>query len=142
VILVDANLLIYAIDADSPNHPAARAWLEETLTGTERVGLAWAVVLAFVRLTTRSGILRHPLPPADAFAYVTSWFDQPCVRAVVPGDGHWPLLRNLLAATGTAGNLTSDAHLAALAIEHGATVCSADNDFKRFPGLEHVNPLA
>jgi toxin-antitoxin system PIN domain toxin len=142
VILVDANLLIYAIDADSPRHPAARAWLEETLSGDERVGLAWAVVLAFLRLTTRSGILRHPLPPADALAYVGSWFDQPCVQAVVPRDGHWALLRNLLAAAGTAGNLTSDAHLAALAIEHGAAVYSADNDFKRFPGVEHVNPLA
>jgi len=142
VILIDANLLIYAIDADSPHHAAARAWLEEALSGTERVGLAWTVVLAFLRLTTRSGILRHPLPAADALAYVGSWFDQPCVRTVVPGEGHWPVLRNLVATAGTAGNLISDAHLAALAIEHGAAVYSADNDFKRFSGLEHVNPLA
>lgn len=142
MILIDANLLIYAIDADSPHHPAARAWLEEALSGTERVGLAWTAVLAFLRLTTRSGILLNPLPAADALAYVGSWFDQPCVQAVVPGEGHWPVLRNLLATAGTAGNLTSDAHLAALAIEHGAAVYSADNDFKRFSGLEHVNPLA
>jgi uncharacterized protein len=141
VILVDANLLIYAIDADSPRHRAARRWLEETLSGTTRVGLAWIVTLAFVRVTTRAGVVRTPLRPEAALAYVNSWIDQPFVTPVAPGIRHWPIFRQLVAATGTAGNLTSDAHLAALAIEHGGAVYSTDNDFRRFPGVEHVNPL-
>ncbi len=142
MILVNANLLIYTIDADSPRHNPARHWLEETLSGTTRVGLAWIVALAFVRITTRSGIVGNHLPPEQALAYVDSWLEQPFVYTIAPGRHHWPILRNLTLATGTAGNLTSDAHLAALAIEHGCTVYSSDDDFKRFPGIEHVNPLA
>lgn len=142
MILVDANLLIYAIDSDSPPHRAARSWLEETLSGTTRVGLAHVVLLAFVRITTRSGIFRNPLTPEKAFSYVDSWLDQPSVEIVVPGEGHWPVFRNLVLTVGTAGNLTSDAHLAALAIEHGCEVYSTDHDFQRFPGVVHVNPLA
>ena len=141
MILVDANLLIYAIDADSPRHQAARQWLEETLSGTTRVGLAWIVLLAFVRITTRSAIVGDPLSPEAALAYVDSWLDQPFVTTLAPGDNHWPLFRNLTLTAGTAGNLTSDAHLAALAIEHGCAVYSTDNDFRRFAGVEHVNPL-
>jgi toxin-antitoxin system PIN domain toxin len=142
VILVDANLLIYAIDADSPHHERAKRWLEEALNGTNLVGLPWIVILAFLRITTRAGIMRNPLPPADALAYVDSWFEQPNVKAVAPGDAHWAILGNLLRASGTAGNLTSDAHLAALALEHGCSIASADNDFKRFTGITHVNPIA
>jgi hypothetical protein len=142
VILVDANLLIYAVDADSPRHREARAWLEETLSGSRRVGLAWVVILAFLRITTRAGILHRPLPPDRALAYVDSWLEQPFVRAIGPGAHHWAVLRTLLATTGTAGNLTSDAHLAALALEHGAAVYSTDRDFARFAGVEHVDPLA
>ena len=141
MILVDANLLIYAIDADSPHHAAARPWFEGVLSGTTRVGLAWVVVLAFVRITTRPGILRHPLTLDRAVDYVAEWLAQPNVVAVGPGEGHWPVLRNLLKTTGSAGNLVSDAHLAALAIEHGYAVYSTDHDFRRFPGIEHVNPL-
>jgi toxin-antitoxin system PIN domain toxin len=141
VILVDANVLIYAIDADSPHHARARQWLEETLSGTTRVGLAWVVVLAFLRIVTRHGILQRPLPLDRAVAYVDEWLAQPYVVAVGPADHHWPLLKNLLSTTGTAGNLVSDSHLAALAIEHGYTVFSSDHDFKRFSGLAHVNPL-
>jgi uncharacterized protein len=142
VILVDANLLIYAIDADSPQHERARPWLERMLSDAAPVGLPWIVILAFVRITTRAGILRRPLALADALAYVDSWLQQPCVEIVAPGDHHWPILRRLLEATGTAGNLTSDAHIAALALERGAAVCSTDHDFARFPGIRHVNPLA
>lgn len=142
MILVDANLLIYAIDADSPRHQGARQWLEETLSGSTRLGLAWIVTLAFVRITTRTGILRNPQSPEAALGYVDSWLQQPFVQSVGPGDHHWPIFRNLTLTVGTAGNLTSDAHLAALAIEHGCAVYSTDNDFKRFPGIEHVNPLA
>ena len=141
MILVDANLLIYAIDADAPPHHAARSWLEETLSGTTRIGLALVVLLAFVRITTRSGVFRNPLSPEEALAYVDSWLGQPSVVIASPGDKHWSIFRNLVLATGTAGNLTSDAHLAALAIESGSEVYSADNDFKRFPGVVHINPL-
>jgi uncharacterized protein len=142
VILVDANLLIYAIDADSPQHRRARPWLEQVLSGTAPVGLPWIVILAFVRITTRAGIMRHPLPLADALAYVDSWLQQPCVEAIAPGAQHWPILCRLLEATGAAGNLTSDAHIAALALERGAAICSTDHDFARFPGIRHINPLA
>jgi toxin-antitoxin system PIN domain toxin len=141
VILVDANVLIYAIDRDSPHHAAARGWVEGALSGTTPVGLPWVVILAFLRLTTRSGILRKPLPLEKAIGFVTEWLDQPYVHAVGPGEGHWAVLQNLLRDTGTAGNLTSDAHVAALALEHGAAVCSTDADFGRFPGVERISPL-
>jgi uncharacterized protein len=141
VILVDANVLIYAIDADSPHHSSARRWLEEALSGTKPVGFAWIVVLAFLRITTRSGILRRPLSPERAMAYVDEWLAQPYVRPVAPGEGHWTILRKLLRDSGTAGNLTSDAHLAAIALELGASICSTDGDFERFPGIERVSPL-
>jgi uncharacterized protein len=141
VILIDANLLIYAIDSDSPWHRAARRWFEQALSSSEPVGLPWVVILAFIRITTRAGIMRRPLAPAAAVAYVQSWLEQPCVEAVAPGERHWPILRNLLEATGSAGNLTADAHIAALALERGARVCSSDHDFARFPGVLHVNPL-
>lgn len=142
MILVDANVLIYAVDADAPHHARARHWLEEALSGTTRVGLPWVVLLAFLRVTTRDGILARPLTPRAAFDYIDSWLAQPNVEPVAPGPNHWPRLRSLLNSAGMAGNLTSDAHLAALAVEHGAALYSADNDFKRFPGLDHVNPLA
>ncbi|MCL4798020.1 MAG: type II toxin-antitoxin system VapC family toxin [Burkholderiales bacterium] len=141
MILLDANLLIYAVDADSPHHARARRWLEETLSGDTRVGLPWAVILAFLRITTRSGILRRPLPPDDAIAYVESWLGQPYVEAVAPGENHWPVLRSLLRSSGTAGNLTADAHLAAVALEHGCTIATADNDFRRFAGVACINPV-
>ncbi len=141
MILIDANLLIYAIDRDSPHHKAARKWVERALSGPATVGLSWGVILAFLRLTTRPGILRHPMSGETALDFVDEWLGLPAVEIVVPGEGHWPVFRNLLEAAGTAGNLTSDAQLAALAIERGATVFSADNDFGRFPGLRHVNPL-
>lgn len=142
MILVDANLLIYAVDSDSPNHARARRWLEKLLSGTTAVGLSWIVILAFVRITTRAGVLKKPLPPERALAFVDGWLAQPYVTAVAPGEHHWPVLRNLLTATGTAGNLVADAHLAAMAIEQGAAIYSTDHDFKRFPGIEHVDPLA
>jgi hypothetical protein len=141
VILVDANLLIYAIDRDSPHHGVARRWLEGALSGAELVGIPWIAALAFVRITTHPAIMRTPLSPERAIRFVDEWLRQPFVKLVGPGENHWPILRGLLAASGTAGNLTSDAHLAALAIENGATVASADNDFRRFAGLTHLNPL-
>jgi toxin-antitoxin system PIN domain toxin len=141
VILVDANLLIYAVDRDSPHHAPARAWFEALLSSTSPVGLAWIVLLAFIRITTRPGILKKPLSPERAIGYVHEWLDQPYVTAVAPAEHHWQVLRNLLKNTGTAGNLVADAHLAAIALEQGAAIYSTDHDFKRFPGVEHVNPL-
>lgn len=142
MIIVDANLLLYAVNADSPHHEPARRWLEATLSTATQVGLAWMVILAFVRVTTRSGIFRRPLAVDQALAYVDSWLELPNVTAVGPGERHWPILRNLLDAVGTAGNLTSDAHLAALAFELGCPVYSTDHDFKRFPGIRHVDPIS
>lgn len=141
MILVDANLLIYAVDADSPHHVAAREWLERVLSTTQWVGLPWVALLAFVRITTRSGIMRDSLPTERAVGFIDEWLQQPCVTLVGPGESHWAVLRNLLLSEGTAGNLTSDAHLAALAIEHGCEVASTDHDFNRFSGVTVVNPL-
>ena len=141
MILIDANLLIYATNSDAPRHAAARAWLDETLSGVTPVGLPWVCVLAFLRIMTSSRIFDRPMPVDDAIDRVGAWLDQPFVDAIVPGERHWPILRNLLRTTGMAGNLTTDAHVAAMAIEHGATVYSADHDFKRFPGVDHVDPL-
>jgi hypothetical protein len=142
VILVDVNVLIYAIDADSRHHVAARGWLEGALSGTTPVGLAWMVVLAFLRLTTRPGVLRNPLPIERSVAFVDEWLAQPYVRLVSPGEGHWHLLRKLIRDAGTAGNLTTDAHLAALAIELGASICSTDADFERFSGVDRISPIS
>jgi len=142
VILPDANLLIYAVNRDAPHHRQARLWLEQTLSGHETVGLAWIVVLAFIRITTHPRVFDKPLAVEQALDYVEGWLSQPCVRPVTPGENHWLIMSRLLRASGSAGNLTSDAHLAAIAIEQGGTVHSADHDFKRFNGLESVNPLS
>ena len=142
MILIDANLLIYAVDRDSPHHAPARRWLEGALSGSTSVGIPWIAALAFVRITTHPAVMRKPLSTDRAIGYVDGWLRQPAVRLIAPGERHWPILRNLLLSSGSAGNLTSDAHLAALAIEQGAAVASADNDFRRFAGVTHVNPLA
>jgi uncharacterized protein len=140
VNLVDANILIYAVNSDAPHHERSRLWLESALSGMDPVGMTWSVLLAFLRVTTRAGILERPLAVDDAIAYIDSWLQQPCAEIVVAGPNHWPILRRLLTASGTAGNLTSDAHLAAHAIEGGWTLVSTDNDFHRFSGLTVLNP--
>lgn len=142
MILVDANLLIYAVNRDLPQHRAARVWWENTLAGNASVGMPWVVVLAFLRICTNGRVFENPLATDAAIGYVNDWFCHPLVKPVSPGAGHWSVLANLLTRSGMAGNLTTDAHIAALAIEHGYTVCSADNDFKRFAGVRHLNPLA
>ncbi|WP_376695969.1 type II toxin-antitoxin system VapC family toxin [Wenzhouxiangella sp. EGI_FJ10305] len=142
MILPDANLLIYAVNRDAPHHQAARTWLEQVLSGTTGVGLPWLVLIAFIRLTTNPRIFESPLSPEAALDIVSGWLEQPCVVPVGPGDRHWLIFSRLLRRDGTAGNLTNDAHLAALAIEYDATLYSADNDFRRFEGLDYVNPLA
>lgn len=139
--LVDANVLIYAVDSDSPHHEKARRWLESALSGIESIGFAWTVLLAFLRVTTRRGIMVKPLDVSAAIAYVDSWLQQPNAEIVEPDENHWAILRSLITAAGTAGNLTSDAHLAALAIGNGLTLVSTDHDFRRYAGLSVVNPL-
>jgi toxin-antitoxin system PIN domain toxin len=141
VKLPDANLLLYALDEDSPHHGNARAWLEAVLSGTEPVGFTWSVLLAFVRLSTRPQLFANPLAATEAFEVVDGWLAQPCALVLHPTERHLGILRGLVEPFGTAGNLTTDAHLAALAIEHGGTVCSADTDFSRFKGLRWINPL-
>jgi len=142
MILVDANLLIYAVNQDAPLNRRAKPWLESVLSGHEIVGFPWNVLLAFLRLTTRPGLFRRPLPVDAAFDLVASWLDQKSATVVDPGPRHLAVLRQLLQPLGTGGNLTSDAHLAALAIEHGAELCSSDTDFARFHGLKWRNPLS
>jgi hypothetical protein len=142
VILLDANLLIYAMNEDAPLHRKAKAWLESTLSGSETVGLSWNVLLAFLRVSTRAALFREPLSAQLALDIIGEWLDQPAATIVHPGPRHLPILRGLLLPLGVGGNLTGDAHLAALAIEHGAELCSSDSDFARFPGLKWRNPLA
>jgi uncharacterized protein len=141
VKLLDVNLLLYAIDEGSPKHERARPWLEEVLSGTEAAAFAWAVLLGFLRISTNATILERPLGPDEALDYIDAWLDRPCATTVSPSVGHAALLRSLLGPLGAAGNLTSDAHLAALAIEHGAELCSCDTDFARFEGLRWRDPL-
>ncbi|MEK7316451.1 MAG: type II toxin-antitoxin system VapC family toxin [Candidatus Eisenbacteria bacterium] len=140
MILVDLNVLLYAIDEDAPQHDAARGWFEREMSGDEPVGFAWIVLLGFLRLTTRAGILRRPLAPEDSTQYIDEWLAHPGARAVAPTERHWPILRGLLSHSGTAANLTGDAHLAALALEHGASIASFDRDFRRFAGVRLIVP--
>ena len=142
MILPDANLLIYAVNRDAPYHELARSWLESVLSGTTPVGMPWLVLIAFIRLTTSPRIFESPLAPEVTLDLVSGWLEQPCVTLINPGDRHWLILSRLLRRDGTAGNLTNDAHLAALAIEYNATLYSADHDFRRFEGLDYVNPLS
>jgi toxin-antitoxin system PIN domain toxin len=141
VRLPDVNLLFHAVDADSPRHEAARRWLGDRLSGTEQVGLAWITLTSFLRLSTRAPILASPLKPRQALDIVDGWLARPIVSVLEPTRRHWEVLRGLIEHVGTAGNLVTDAHLAALAIEHGATLESADHDFGRFPGLRWEDPL-
>lgn len=140
MIVVDANILIYAIDEDSSRHREAKSWLERTLSGKEVIGLAWVVALAFLRLTTRTGISAKPLSIEAALDVLGEWLDHPNISILQPGPQHAHILRTLLPRTGGGGNLTTDAHLAALAIEHGARLYSFDHDFARFPELKWRDP--
>jgi uncharacterized protein len=142
VKVLDLNLLLYAVNRDSPHHDRANPWLERTLTSDEPVALPWVVVLGFLRLVTSARVYPQPLTPDQALAVVDGWLARRSVVRLAPGDEHWRILRDLLVESGTAGNLTTDAHLAALAIEHGAELCSTDGDFARFRRLRWVNPLA
>lgn len=142
MIVPDVNLLLHAYDTESPFHPAAREWWEGVLGGSRPVGLAWVALLGFIRIATHRHVFTNPLSASAACAHARAWLLQPYVSIVHPGDRHAETLFRLLESLGTAGNLTTDAHLAALAIEHQAELHSTDADFKRFAGLRWVNPLA
>lgn len=142
MILPDLNVIIHAYNRGSALHLAAKDWWEETLSDARPVGLCWAVMLGFLRLTTQRHILREPLRIAEACGEVRAWIAQPAVAVLEPGRRHATIVFDLLERLGTAGNLTTDAHLAALAIEHQCELCSTDADFARFPGLRWTNPLA
>jgi toxin-antitoxin system PIN domain toxin len=142
VILIDVNILLYSINVDSDRHTAAREWLETQLAGSARVGLPWPSVLGFMRVATHPRASRRPLMMKAAWQQVSEWLSAEPVWMPGPTERHAAVLAQLLALPGVYGNLVMDAHLAALAIEHGLTLCSTDGDFARFPGLQWRNPLA
>ncbi|MBI1945642.1 MAG: PIN domain-containing protein [Deltaproteobacteria bacterium] len=138
--IVDVNVLIYATDLGAARHRESRSFLEAALGGAEPLGLAWNVLLAFMRLSTKGQLFARPLSADQAIDVIESWLAQPAAVVVSPTDKHMRVVRSLLSPLGTAGNLTSDAHLAALAVEHGAVLVSWDHDFARFPGVQWRTP--
>lgn len=140
--IVDANVLLYAVNEDAEHHAAARRWLDGALGGAASVGLAWVPLLAFVRLASNTGLWPAPLPITDAMAQVQSWLAQPGAHLVQPTHRHPFVLAELLGAAGVGGNLVNDAHLAALAIEHHAQIVTYDRDFDRFPSVRWELPTA
>ncbi len=140
MILLDANILIYAVNRACDQHAAALEALRRGLEGPRGVGFAWTAVLAFLRLSTRRGMFPRPLSVEDALRVVERWLGHPSALVVNPGERHAEVLGRLLRSAGAAGNLTTDAHLAALAIEQGATLVTFDRDFARFEGLRWTLP--
>ena len=141
MILIDANLLLYAYDPRAPEHGRSRQWLEETLSGSQLVRFAWTTVWAFLRIATNPRVFEKPLTMAEATDAVTSWLEQQSAGILDPGERHWTLLADLTREGQAAGPMVMDAVLAAIAIEHGAMLCTTDRDFARFPGLKWKNPL-
>jgi len=142
VTLIDANLLLYAVNRDAPEQPRAAAWLEDQLNGDSRVGLPWESLTAFLRLATHPRVTSRPLAPARAWAFVRDWLAVPVTWTPVPTERHAEVMDRLLTTYRPTGKLIPDAHLAAIAIEHGLDVCSADTDFVRFSEIRWINPLA
>ncbi len=141
MILVDANLLLYAEDSLSEHHHAARSWWDAQLSGAEPICLSWPVLTAFIRIGTNVRLHRRPLTLGEAVERVQSWFDQPCVRIIHPGEQHWAIFQVMLRDGKAIGSLVSDAHLAAMAVEHNCILQSTDVDFARFKGLKWNNPI-
>ena len=141
MILPDVNLLVYAVDETSPFHARARRWWDDTLSSTATVGLCYPSILGFVRLTTNRRMFESPLSVDDVLDLVQSWLDQPHAVLLAPTGRHWPILSGLLRSSAAGANLTTDAHIAAYAIEHAGTVYSNDRDFGRFESLRWTNPL-
>jgi toxin-antitoxin system PIN domain toxin len=141
MILVDANILLYAYSADTPQHSVCRKWLEGIFSRNEAVGFSWSTILSFLRLSTDSRVFRAARSWTEAERIVSGWLDQPTAYLLQPGEQHWTILGRLAREGQARGPLIMDAHLAALAIEHGAALCTNDRDFTRFPGLKLLNPL-
>jgi toxin-antitoxin system PIN domain toxin len=141
VILIDANILIYARVASLAQHHAAKTWLDGQLSGTTQVGLPWVSLLAFLRVVTNPRIFERPEPVADAWHQALAWLACEVAWIPQPTERHAKIFGDFLALPGVVANLVPDAHLAALAVEHGLSLCSADGDFARFPGLQWLNPL-
>lgn len=141
MIVVDANLLIYAGNRSAVEHERARSWLDDRLSGPARVGLPWPSLLAFMRILTNPAAVRHPRRPAEAWTQVQEWLGSDAAWIPLPGERHAEVLGGLLTNPLMTSRLVGDAHLAALAIEHGLTLCSTDGDFAKFPGLKWENPL-
>lgn len=142
MILVDANILLYAEDSLSPLHRRARLWWDDQLSGSGPVCLCWTVLSAFIRIGTNPRVFEQPLSLDQALRRVQSWFDQPCTRVIRPTEQHWTLFQQMLTDGQAVANLVTDAHLAALAIGHGCELASTDADFARFPKLKWINPLS
>jgi len=142
VILVDANLLLYAEDSLSEHHETARNWWDTQLSGSEAVALCWPVVTAFIRIGTNARLHKRPLTLKEAIERVQSWIDQPCVRIIEASEQHWERFQKMLRVGNATANLVSDARLAALAVEHNCVLHSTDTDFARFRGLKWKNPIA
>jgi hypothetical protein len=140
MILPDVNVLVHAHNADSAVHEKARTWWDACLAGTEGVGLAWVAILGFVRITTNRKVVARPFAVQDVMARIESWLRLPQFHIAHPSDTHFASLRRELERLGTAANLTTDAHLAVLAVERGYVLYSTDTDFARFRGLRWVNP--
>lgn len=138
--VIDLNVWLYAINSDSVHHRLARKTLQSILIGSEPVGMPWVVLLGFLRISTNPRVLPKPLSPDQAIAVVDDWLALPVVEILTPGREHWPILQDLIRETGTAANLVTDTHLAALALENGATLVSFDTDFSRFPRLKFFHP--
>ena len=141
MILVDTNILLYAEDRLSPHHKEARQWWDKQLSGESPVCLCWSSLVSFIRISTNRQIFKRPLTMNQAITRVQSWLDQPCVRLLDPTESHWKIFQALLLEGQAKANLAPDAHLAALAIEHGCILYSTDSDFSRFPKLKWKNPL-
>ncbi len=139
--IVDANVLLYAVDDQSIHHERVRNWWQSAVTGDEQIGLAWPTLVAFLRLSTRPGIFRQPLSLDLAISLIDEWLAQPNVKIVAESSEHWEHLKSMLSEIGAAGNLTNDAHLAAVALATGATIVSCDSDFNRFRTIRIENPL-
>jgi toxin-antitoxin system PIN domain toxin len=142
MLVPDVNVLLYAVDSTSPHHARCHHWLTAALNGQEPVGFAWLVLLGFVRIASNPRVFVTPLTHVQAMDYVDQWLAQPPSRILEPTPGHAGVLRNLLNAGWRNSNSVSDAHLAAMAIEQGAQLCSCDADFARFPGLQWLDPRA
>lgn len=140
-MLVDANILLYAVNESSPNHPTAKQWLEGALNGERRVGIPWVSYWAFLRIATNPRAVENPLSTAAAWSTVTAWLDAPATWVPEPGSGHRLILGEMLESHDTRGGLMTDAVLAAMCVEYGLAIVSNDSDFARFPEIEWVNPF-